>query len=75
MSTTPMNSRHSPILSPGIRAPDFSLRSAPDQLMSLGDFRGHSSENKSESRRDVVDVLTPSLTSGVANKEVNVGRS
>ena len=67
MSTTQTNSGRSSILSPGIRAPDFSLRSAPDQSVSLSDFRGHSSENKSESRRDVVDVLTPSLTSGMGH--------
>lgn len=40
MSTIPTNSGHSSILSPGIRAPDFSLRSAPDQSISLTDFRG-----------------------------------
>jgi peroxiredoxin len=40
MSTTPKNSGPSSILSPGIRAPDFSLRSTPDQSVSLNDFRG-----------------------------------
>ena len=29
-----------PILGPGAVAPDFSLKSTPDQLVSLGDFRG-----------------------------------
>jgi peroxiredoxin len=42
MSTTPTNSRHSPILSPGIRAPDFSLRCKPDESMSLSQLRGRS---------------------------------
>lgn len=39
MITTPTNSAHSSILSPGIRAPDFSLRCKPDQSISLSDFR------------------------------------
>ena len=42
MSTTPKNSVHSSILSPGIRAPDFSLRCKPDQSISLSELRGRS---------------------------------
>ena len=42
MSTTPTNSRQSPILSPGIRAPDFSLRCKPDESLSLSELRGRS---------------------------------
>jgi len=42
MSTTPTNSGHSSILSPGLRAPDFSLRCKPDQSISLSELRGRS---------------------------------
>ena len=42
MSTTPTNSGHSSILSPGLRAPDFSLRCIPDQSISLSELRGRS---------------------------------
>ena len=42
MSTTPTNSGHSSILSPGLRAPDFSLRCKPDQSISLVELRGRS---------------------------------
>jgi peroxiredoxin len=37
-STTTQPSQ--PILQPGTQAPDFSLRSTPDQFVSLGEFRG-----------------------------------
>ena len=40
MITTPTNSGHSSILSPGLRAPDFSLRCKPDQSISLSELRG-----------------------------------
>ena len=42
MSATPTNSGHSSILSPGLRAPDFSLRCKPDQSISLSELRGRS---------------------------------
>ena len=42
MSTTPTNSGHSSILSPGLRAPDFRLRCKPDQSISLSELRGRS---------------------------------
>ena len=42
MNTTPTNSGHSSILSPGLRAPDFSLRCKPDQSISLSELRGRS---------------------------------
>jgi peroxiredoxin len=42
MITTPTNSGHSSILSPGLRAPDFSLRCKPDQSISLSELRGRS---------------------------------
>jgi peroxiredoxin len=42
MSTTLTNPGHSSILSPGIRAPDFSLRCKPDQSISLVELRGRS---------------------------------
>ena len=34
------NSDHSKLLAPGTPAPDFSLHSTPDQIVSLRDFRG-----------------------------------
>jgi peroxiredoxin len=40
MSTTPTNSGHSSVLSPGAEAPDFTLRRAPDRWVSLSEFRG-----------------------------------
>jgi peroxiredoxin len=39
MSTILTNPGHSSILRSGIRAPDFTLRSTPDQSVSLSDFR------------------------------------
>jgi peroxiredoxin len=39
MTTTNVDERVSPLLS-GTRAPDFELRSAPDQTVSLAEFRG-----------------------------------
>jgi peroxiredoxin len=39
---THMNGHHAAILPAGARAPDFSLRATPDQLVSLSDFRGRS---------------------------------
>ena len=38
MST--VQERHSPALQPGSRAPEFTLKSTPDQAVSLSDFRG-----------------------------------
>ena len=35
-----MDQHHSNILSAGAKAPDFELHATPDQLVSLGDFRG-----------------------------------
>jgi peroxiredoxin len=40
MSATPTNPGPSSILCPGIPAPNFTLRSTPDQWVSLSDFRG-----------------------------------
>ena len=40
MSTTTSNPSHRSVLSPGTQAPDFSLRSTPDQSVSLSEFRG-----------------------------------
>jgi peroxiredoxin len=40
MSTTLTNPGYSSLLSPGIRAPNFTLRSTPNQSISLTDFRG-----------------------------------
>jgi peroxiredoxin len=37
-----MDGHHAAILPPGARAPEFSLRATPDQLVSLSDFRGRS---------------------------------
>jgi peroxiredoxin len=39
-SKSPTSSRKSSILSPGTKAPHFSLHSTPDQKVSLSDFRG-----------------------------------
>ena len=40
VSTTTRNPSHRCVLSPGTQAPDFSLRSTPDQSVSLSEFRG-----------------------------------
>jgi peroxiredoxin len=40
MSTTTRNPGHRSVLGPGTQAPEFTLRCAPDQSVSLGEFRG-----------------------------------
>jgi peroxiredoxin len=40
MSTITRNPGHGPVLGPGGRAPDFTLRCTPDQSVSLNEFRG-----------------------------------
>ena len=62
MSTTTTNPGHRSVLSPGTQAPDFTLRSTPDQSVSLSEFRG----------RPVVHAFYPADWSPVCGDQMSL---